>query len=112
MFALSMLDRGPRHSLRGQLYVLAGQKQKRLEQEGREEEARQRTLARESEWISASPRARQAKSKARYQRYEELLQKAAEKTSQERQIVIRCRAAGAERRRFRSTSPRRSATIC
>ncbi len=48
------------------------QKQKRLEQEGREDEAHERTLAREQEWIAASPRARQAKSKARYQRYEEL----------------------------------------
>jgi ATPase subunit of ABC transporter with duplicated ATPase domains len=64
------------------------QKQKRLEQEGREEEARQRTLAREQEWIAASPRARQAKSKARYQRYEELLQKAGDKQTQTAQIVI------------------------
>jgi ATPase subunit of ABC transporter with duplicated ATPase domains len=55
---------------------------------GREEEVRQRTLAREQEWISASPRARQAKSKARYQRYEELLQKAGEKQTQTAQIVI------------------------
>src|ERR1700746_2548068 len=64
------------------------QKQKRLEQEGREEEARQRALAREQEWIAASPKARQAKSKARYQRYEELLQKAGEKQTQTAQIVI------------------------
>src|SRR5204863_9957718 len=65
-----------------------GQKQERLEQEGREEESRQKTLAREQEWIAASPRARQAKSKARYQRYEDLLAKAAEKTTQTAQIVI------------------------
>jgi ATP-binding cassette ChvD family protein len=64
------------------------QKQKRLEQEGREEEARQRTLAREREWIAASPRARQAKSKARYNAYEELVKKAAERTTQNAQIVI------------------------
>jgi ATPase subunit of ABC transporter with duplicated ATPase domains len=64
------------------------QKQKRLQQEGREEEARQRTLAREQEWIAASPRARQAKSKARYERYEELLKKAGEKQAQSAQIVI------------------------
>src|SRR6202158_666025 len=55
------------------------QKQKRLAQEGREEESRQKALEREQEWISASPKARQAKSKARYQRYEELLAKASEK---------------------------------
>jgi ATP-binding cassette ChvD family protein len=59
-----------------------------LEQEGREEEARQRTLAREQEWIAASPRARQAKSKARYERYEDLLKKAGEKQTQTAQIVI------------------------
>jgi ATPase subunit of ABC transporter with duplicated ATPase domains len=59
-----------------------------LEQEGREDEARQRTLAREQEWISASPRARQTKSKARYERYEELLKKASDKQTQTAQIVI------------------------
>ncbi|MBV8509085.1 MAG: ATP-binding cassette domain-containing protein, partial [Xanthobacteraceae bacterium] len=64
------------------------QKQKRLEQEGREDEAHKRTLAREQEWIAASPRARQAKSKARYQRYEELLAKASDKAQQTAQIVI------------------------
>src|SRR5207248_7525685 len=53
-----------------------------------EEEARQRTLAREQEWIAASPRARQAKSKARYQRYEELVKQASEKTAQTAQIII------------------------
>src|SRR6202021_4067578 len=64
------------------------QKQKRLLQEGREEDAHQRTLAREREGIKASPRARQAKSKARYERYEELLKKAGDKQPQTRQIVI------------------------
>jgi energy-dependent translational throttle protein EttA len=82
------LDRGRGIPYQGNYTSWLGQKQKRLAQEGREEEARQRTLAAESEWISASPRARQAKSKARYQRYEELLQKAAEKTTQTAQIVI------------------------
>jgi ATP-binding cassette ChvD family protein len=82
------LDRGRGIPYQGNYTSWLGQKQKRLEQEGREEEARQRTLAAEREWISASPRARQAKSKARYQRYEELLQKAAEKTTQTAQIVI------------------------
>src|SRR5262249_14433745 len=64
------------------------QKQKRLEQEGREEAAHQRTLAREQEWIASSPRARQAKSKARYQRYEELLKKASETQTTSAQIII------------------------
>jgi ATP-binding cassette ChvD family protein len=82
------LDRGRGIPYEGNYSSWLVQKHKRLEQEGREEEARQRTLAREQEWIAASPRARQAKSKARYQRYEELLAKAAEKTAQSAQIVI------------------------
>jgi ATP-binding cassette ChvD family protein len=82
------LDRGQGIPYQGNYSSWLGQKQKRLEQEGREEVARQRTLAREQEWILASPRARQAKSKARYQRYEELLAKAADKQTQTAQIVI------------------------
>jgi ATP-binding cassette ChvD family protein len=82
------LDRGRGIPYEGNYSSWLGQKQKRLAQEGREEEARQRTLAREQEWISSSPRARQAKSKARYERYEELLKKAGEKQTQTAQIVI------------------------
>ena len=82
------LDRGRGIPYEGNYSSWLVQKQKRLEQEGREEEARQRTLAREQEWIAASPRARQAKSKARYERYEELLKKAGEKQTQVAQIVI------------------------
>jgi ATP-binding cassette ChvD family protein len=82
------LDRGHGIPYQGNYSAWLEQKQKRLEQEGREEEAHQRTLAREREWIAASPRARQAKSKARYQRYEELVKQAAEKTTQSAQIII------------------------
>src|SRR6266699_2496453 len=82
------LDRGRGIPYEGNYSAWLAQKQKRLEQEGREEAAHQRTLAREQEWIAASPRARQAKSKARYQRYEDLLAKAAEKSIQTAQIVI------------------------
>ena len=82
------LDRGRGIPYQGNYSSWLVQKQKRLEQEGREEEARQRTLAREQEWIAASPRARQAKSKARYQRYDELLAKASEKAPTTAQIVI------------------------
>jgi ATP-binding cassette ChvD family protein len=82
------LDRGRGIPYQGNYTAWLEQKQKRLEQEGREEEARQRTLAREQEWIAASPRARQAKSKARYQRYEELVKQAADKQTQTAQIVI------------------------
>ena len=82
------LDRGRGIPYEGNYSSWLGQKQKRLEQEGREEAAHQRTLAAEQEWIAASPRARQAKSKARYQRYEDLLRKANEKGPQTAQIVI------------------------
>ena len=82
------LDRGRGIPYEGNYSAWLSQKRKRLEQEGREDEAHQRTLAREQEWIAASPRARQAKSKARYERYEELLRKAGEKQTQTAQIVI------------------------
>src|ERR1700677_836562 len=67
------LDRGKGIPYEGNYTAWLSQKQKRLAQEGREDVAHQRTLEREKEWIAASPKARQAKSKARYQRYEELL---------------------------------------
>src|ERR1043166_9549174 len=82
------LDRGRGIPYEGNYSAWLAQKQKRLEQEGREEAAHQRTLAREQEWIAASPKARQAKSKARYQSYEELLKQASEKQTQTAQIVI------------------------
>jgi ATP-binding cassette ChvD family protein len=82
------LDRGRGIPYEGNYTSWLGQKHKRLEQEGREEEARQRALEREQEWIAASPKARQAKNKARIQRYDELVKKAAEKGAQTAQIVI------------------------
>jgi ATP-binding cassette ChvD family protein len=82
------LDRGKGIPYEGNYSSWLVQKQKRLEQEGREDAAHQRTLAREQEWIAASPKARQAKSKARYQRYEELLKQASEKQTQTAQITI------------------------
>src|SRR6202041_2131887 len=82
------LDRGRGIPYEGNYSAWLSQKRKRLEQGGRGGEARQRTLAREQEWIAASPRARQAKSKARYERYEELLKKAGDKQTQGAQIVI------------------------
>ncbi|MCP8937159.1 energy-dependent translational throttle protein EttA [Alsobacter sp. SYSU M60028] len=82
------LDRGRGIPYEGNYSSWLQQKQKRLMQEGREEEARQRALERESEWIAASPRARQAKSKARIQRYEDLLQKQNDKAPTTAQIVI------------------------
>jgi ATP-binding cassette ChvD family protein len=82
------LDHGRGIPYEGNYSSWLRQKQKRLEQEGREDEARRRTLEREQEWISSSPKARQAKSKARYERYEELLKIANAKTNSVAQITI------------------------
>ncbi len=82
------LDRGRGIPYEGNYSSWLVQKQKRLQQEGREEEARMRALERESEWIQASPKARQTKSKARIQRYEDLVAKQAEKGPTTAQIVI------------------------
>jgi ATP-binding cassette ChvD family protein len=82
------LDRGKGIPYEGNYSAWLVQKQKRLEQEGREDVAHQKTLAREQEWIASSPKARQSKSKARYQRYEELLKQASEKQTQGAQITI------------------------
>ncbi len=67
------LDRGRGIPYEGNYSIYLEKKAKRLEQEGREDAARERALAREREWIAASPRARQAKSKARIQAYDDLL---------------------------------------
>ncbi len=82
------LDRGRGIPYEGNYSTWLKQKQKRLAQEGREEEARMRQLEAEQEWISSSPKARQAKSKARIQRYDELLQKSADRAPSTAQIVI------------------------
>jgi ATP-binding cassette ChvD family protein len=82
------LDRGRGIPYEGNYSSWLKQKQKRLAQEGREDEARQRQLEAESEWIASSPKARQAKSKARIQRYEDLLQKQNDKAPTTAQIVI------------------------
>ena len=82
------LDRGRGIPYEGNYSAWLHQKQKRLAQEGREDEARQRALEAESEWISASPKARQAKSKARIQRYEELVAKQNDRSLSSAQIII------------------------
>jgi ATP-binding cassette ChvD family protein len=82
------LDHGRGIPYEGNYTSWLAQKQKRLEQEGREDEARRRTLERETQWIQSSPKARQAKSKARYERYDELLKIANAKTNTVAQITI------------------------
>ncbi len=70
------LDRGQGVPYEGNYSSWLEQKAKRLEQEGREDKSKQRTLERELDWIRASPKARQAKSKARINAYEELRDRA------------------------------------
>ena len=82
------LDRGRGIPYEGNYSAWLVQKQKRLEQEGREDASRQRALAEESEWIASSPRARQTKSKARIAAYDELVRKSNEKVVTGVQIVI------------------------
>lgn len=82
------LDRGRGIPHEGNYTSFLEMQDKRLLAEGQGEEARERTLAREREWIKASPRARQAKSKARIRAYEELLARSQENRSGVAQIVI------------------------
>jgi ATP-binding cassette ChvD family protein len=82
------IDRGRGIPYQGNYSAWLEQKRKRLQQEEREESARQRALAEEQEWIAASPRARQAKSQARIRAYEELLAKANERGPDTAEIVI------------------------
>lgn len=67
------LDRGSGIPYEGNYTSWLEQKQKRLQQESKQEDARQKTLARELEWVRQSPKARQAKNKARINSYEQLL---------------------------------------
>ncbi len=82
------LDRGRGIPYEGNYSAYLEKKAKRLLQEGREEAARQRALDREREWIAASPRARQAKSKARIRAYDELLKRNEERAPGTAQIII------------------------
>jgi len=82
------LDRGKGIPWEGNYSSWLEQKEKRLEQEERAETARRRTLQHELEWIRQSPRARQAKSKARISAYERLLSEGSERAPEEAQITI------------------------
>ncbi|MFT8711490.1 energy-dependent translational throttle protein EttA, partial [Komagataeibacter rhaeticus] len=82
------LERGRGYPFEGNYSSWLTQKRKRLAQEEKEESARQRALAAEQEWIGSSPKARQAKSKSRIARYEEMLAQNAEKSGGVADIVI------------------------
>jgi sulfate-transporting ATPase len=82
------LDRGEGIPWKGNYSSWLDQKRKRLQVEEKAESARQRTLARELEWVQASPRARQAKSKARLAAYEEMLAQETQKREDTVEISI------------------------
>jgi energy-dependent translational throttle protein EttA len=82
------LDRGAGVPYKGSYSSWLEQKKKRLEVEGKQDEARERTLARELDWIKASSKARQAKSKARIRAYDELLAAAGKDKTGKAQITI------------------------
>jgi ATP-binding cassette ChvD family protein len=82
------LDRGQGVPYKGNYSSWLEQKAKRVAQEQREEEGKQRTLSRELEWIRSSPKARQAKSKARINAYNELADSAGREQSGRAQITI------------------------
>ena len=82
------LDRGRGLPFEGNYSSWLEQKQSRLEREEKQESARQRTLARELEWVRAAPRARQAKSKARISSYESLLAQSPSERLGKAELVI------------------------
>ena len=82
------LDRGRGIPYEGNYTGWLEQKQKRLQQEDRQEKARQRTLQQELEWVRQSPRARQAKNRARIQAYDALVAEAGNESLDTAQIVI------------------------
>ena len=82
------LDRGSGIPWKGNYSSWLDQKRKRLAQEEKAESSRQRTLARELEWVQMSPKARQAKSKARVKAYEDLLAASSDKKADTTELVI------------------------
>ncbi|CDX29692.1 energy-dependent translational throttle protein EttA [Mesorhizobium sp. WSM4935] len=82
------LDRGRGIPYEGNYTKYLDAKAKRLIQEGREDDARQKAIWREREWIQSSPKARQTKSKARIKAYEELVEQSQNRKPTDTQIVI------------------------
>jgi energy-dependent translational throttle protein EttA len=82
------LDRGEGHPFEGNYSAWLEQKQERLAREARQQVSRQKTLARELEWIRSSPKARQAKSKARIASYEKMAAQEFEERPDELEIQI------------------------
>jgi len=82
------LDRGRGIPYEGNYTAYLDAKRKRMKQEGREDAARQKALSSEQDWIASSPKARQAKSKARIRAYDELVKAANDRSPSNAQIII------------------------
>jgi len=82
------LDRGRGIPYEGNYTAYLQAKAKRMKQEGREDAAKQKALSREQEWMASSPKARQAKSKARIKAYDELVENANKRKPGDAQIII------------------------
>ncbi len=82
------LDRGKYFVYEGNYSTYLDKKAKRLEQEGREDEGRQKAITQELEWIRQSPKARQSKSKARIKAFDQLVMAAEKRVIGKAQIVI------------------------
>ena len=82
------IERGRGYPFEGNYSSWLDQKRKRLKQEEKEESSRQRSLAAEAEWIGQSARARQTKSRARIEKYEQMLAQSAELVGNTAEIVI------------------------
>ncbi len=82
------LDRGRGIPYEGNYTAYLEAKAKRMAQEGREEASRQKAIQAEAGWINSSPKARQAKSKARIKAYDELVKASNDRTPQNAQIII------------------------
>jgi ATP-binding cassette ChvD family protein len=82
------LDRGKYFIYEGNYSTYLDKKGKRLEQEGREDEGRQKAISQELEWIRQSPKARQSKSKARIKAFDQLVESAEKRSIGKAQIVI------------------------
>jgi len=106
------LDRGEGIPWKGNYSSWLEQKRNRLQREEKSESERQKTLQRELDWIRMSPRARQAKSRARITAYESLLSQDYERTARDLELFIPPGPRLGTWLSKLSTSPRATGTIC
>jgi sulfate-transporting ATPase len=106
------LDRGHGIPWKGNYSSWLEQKEARLEQEAKQEGARMKAMKQELEWVRSNPKARQAKSKARIARYEEMSRSNTRSATRPRKSSSPWASASATRSSSSPTCPRASATSC